>query len=223
MKAAGKKMDERLDQGLDKFSRWLDSPSSLSDIVRTEKPVDIPWIPNFYEPIDPRTAIARAQVRAWSVNSGDDIVPGPERDPKGWVSHRGPDRRQYWHHRSLGPAPWEVDPKGFAAGCKQPEPSADRPLPSPEEAPQGWASHQRADGRVFWHNLALGPPPWEDAQEEGAAAVGLAEEDAVAEEGSLQGGVAVAHRPVASGLLRHFGPSGSPTEKPEGDGLCREI
>lgn len=38
---------------------------------------------------------------------------------------------------------------------------AGRPLPGPEEMPHTWVSHTTKDGRVFWHNMALGPAPWE--------------------------------------------------------------
>lgn len=34
------------------------------------------------------------------------------------------------------------------------------PLLGPDGEP-GWVSHQGRDGRVFWHHLSQGPPPWE--------------------------------------------------------------
>lgn len=32
---------------------------------------------------------------------------------------------------------------------------------APDEQPDGWVWHRSADGRVFWHHMDLGPPPWE--------------------------------------------------------------
>lgn len=37
------------------------------------------------------------------------------------------------------------------------------PLASPEVSSDGWVSRQGPGGRVFWHHLELGPPPWERA------------------------------------------------------------
>jgi len=38
---------------------------------------------------------------------GDGVVPDPDLDPEGWVSLRGPDGREFWHHLSAGPPPWQ--------------------------------------------------------------------------------------------------------------------
>jgi len=35
------------------------------------------------------------------------VLADPELDPEGWISRKGPNGRYHWHHRSLGPAPWE--------------------------------------------------------------------------------------------------------------------
>jgi len=32
----------------------------------------------------------------------------PDIAPSSWVSQKGPDGRTFWHHKSLGPAPWEL-------------------------------------------------------------------------------------------------------------------
>lgn len=34
-------------------------------------------------------------------------LPPPEQAPEGWISRRGPGGRVFWHHKALGPAPWE--------------------------------------------------------------------------------------------------------------------
>jgi hypothetical protein len=38
--------------------------------------------------------------------------------------------------------------------------AAKRPLPAPDDAPECWESHVGPNGRTFWHNRALGLPPW---------------------------------------------------------------
>lgn len=37
----------------------------------------------------------------------------------------------------------------------------DTPLKDPDLSPDGWVSARGPNGRKYWHNLALGPPPWE--------------------------------------------------------------
>eukprot|EP00434_Breviolum_minutum_P002839 symbB.v1.2.002496.t1/scaffold132.1/size310437/7 len=39
-----------------------------------------------------------------------------------------------------------------------------RPLPAPEVSPENWVSTTGPNGRRYWHNLALGPPPWEEVE-----------------------------------------------------------
>lgn len=34
-------------------------------------------------------------------------LPPPEQSPDGWISRKGPGGRIFWHHKALGPAPWE--------------------------------------------------------------------------------------------------------------------
>ena len=38
-------------------------------------------------------------------------LPPPEQAPEGWICRRGPGGRMFWHHKALGPAPWEAVPK----------------------------------------------------------------------------------------------------------------
>lgn len=50
--------------------------------------------------------------------------------------------------------------------CSTPVKSPVRPkapgvLECPDQAPEGWVCYRAANGRTFWHHLALGPPPWE--------------------------------------------------------------
>lgn len=52
--------------------------------------------------------------------------------------------------------------------------TADQIIEDPDGAHKGWVSHKTSDGRTFWHHLALGPPPWEIAQN---AAETTSEED----------------------------------------------
>lgn len=74
---------------------------------------------------------------------------GLELTPEGWISFQAPNGRTFWHHRALGPAPWEQ---------------------SLDDA--GWISHQSSTGRVFWHHRALGPAPWELQQPQDTSAGG---------------------------------------------------
>lgn len=101
-------------------------------------------------------------------------LPDPDLEPEGWISYKGPSGRINWHHRSLGPAPWEKD----GAGCCSTDAKTERilghrsthatsfgPIVSPILPSDGWVSFQRPDGRIFWHHVALGPAPWEMGQE----------------------------------------------------------
>ena len=40
-------------------------------------------------------------------------LPSPEQAPDGWICRRGPGGRMFWHHKTLGPAPWEAVPSGL--------------------------------------------------------------------------------------------------------------
>ena len=40
-------------------------------------------------------------------------LPSPEQAPDGWICRRGPGGRMFWHHKALGPAPWEAVPSGL--------------------------------------------------------------------------------------------------------------
>lgn len=40
------------------------------------------------------------------------------------------------------------------------------PLASPEVSSEGWVCRHGPSGRVFWHHMELGPPPWERANNE---------------------------------------------------------
>lgn len=130
---------------------------------------------------------ASGAARPWSPNGVEELLSPPDLDQQGWICHQGPNGQQYWHHRALGPAPWEPSSPcspGCAQGAAPGVPhrtrsmSVDLPagpvaprsrgrkakgpvLPSPEEAPEGWVSIRHKDGRTFWHNTALGPAPWE--------------------------------------------------------------
>jgi len=118
--------------------------------------------------------------------------------PDGWISHTATNGRVFWHHKALGPAPWEKEkasafrkkvgdssalPKEIVTNIRDQiaQRSAEAPVEpiynrrgataslssstdrvdAPEEDPDAWVSHKGPDGRLFWHHLALGPPPWE--------------------------------------------------------------
>lgn len=177
-------MEQRIESCGDGLIQRFDEPGPLAracDRIGAILPQEIAWIPDFYVPVDGKAAQARAQLRAWSISSMDDFLSAPEAEPDEWVSKLGPDQRKFWHHRSLGPAPWEAG--DVVPRVEAPEKVAPLLAPSPDEASEGWISHRRADGQTLWHHRGLGPVPWEpaDVAEEGSA--GGREPD-VAEEGS---------------------------------------
>merc|ERR1719162_4364 len=110
------------------------------------------------------------------------IYSSPDLSPEGWISRKGPNGRLYWHHRSLGRAPWEEEPA--SARCEVPLRGSTLPalpvhvgMPArgtvqcymppvrshlPDEC---WMSHIGPGGRTFWHNRSLGPAPWEIPRE----------------------------------------------------------
>mmetsp|Transcript_111012 Transcript_111012/g.313033 ORF Transcript_111012/g.313033 Transcript_111012/m.313033 type:complete len:594 (-) Transcript_111012:282-2063(-) len=45
----------------------------------------------------------------------------PDLSPDGWVYHHGSNGRIFWHHKSLGPAPWELDPSLLAGNSGVPK------------------------------------------------------------------------------------------------------
>lgn len=92
--------------------------------------------------------------------------------PDGWISHTAPNGRKFWHNKALGPAPWEkasrADP--FQVQAVAPESPPAKPkhiVDAPDQDPSAWVSHKGRDGRIFWHHLGLGPPPWEAADRTG--------------------------------------------------------
>lgn len=175
-----------LDQKVTSFTRWLDQPSSIQSAANNLGPIlplqALPWAKTASNiapgsPINAEAAKRRAEMRAWAIEQSERSVPDPDLDPDGWVSHRGPDGRQFWHHLSMGPAPWQSGstPLGssqrvleLSAGCSPSPSSVATPstkagspsLTSPDESPEGWVSYTREDGRQFWHHEALGPAPW---------------------------------------------------------------
>lgn len=121
----------------------------------------------------------RAKTRRSKVKAVEEALPDPEFEPEGWISRKGPNGRYHWHHRSLGPAPWEADETLLQETLPTPTRSDQLPdargLPSrsarstsfgpiSSQLPEGnWISHQGPNGQTFWHNTALGPAPWQQA------------------------------------------------------------
>lgn len=44
---------------------------------------------------------------------------GPDLSPEGWICHKGPNGRTFWHHQALGPPPWESMPGSAVASGRQ--------------------------------------------------------------------------------------------------------
>lgn len=117
-------------------------------------------------PGEAQEAAERARRRSGKVPSAEEPLLAPDLAPEGWISRKGPHGRYHWHHRSLGPAPWEENPSSFCEDTGQrPEPPARSvsfgPILSGGLPQESWTSHKGPNGRVFWHNTLLGPPPWE--------------------------------------------------------------
>jgi len=114
---------------------------------------------------EPRTA------QAWSARGVEELLCAPDLAAEGWVCLQGPHGQQCWHHRSLGPAPWEAPlaaggslrESGVALGDFAPRP--EEPAPSAPERtrsmsvdlPPGGGAARDAGG-------ALPPRPRAEAQ-----------------------------------------------------------
>merc|ERR1712100_848602 len=84
--------------------------------------------------------------------------------PDGWTSYAAPNGRKFWHHKALGPAPWEkadAEQQSSRSGAPSPPSKSKSMVDAPDEDPSAWVSKEGPGGRLFWHHLALGPPPWE--------------------------------------------------------------
>eukprot|EP00929_Paragymnodinium_shiwhaense_P103185 TRINITY_DN66508_c0_g1_i1.p1 TRINITY_DN66508_c0_g1~~TRINITY_DN66508_c0_g1_i1.p1 ORF type:complete len:431 (+),score=101.24 TRINITY_DN66508_c0_g1_i1:216-1508(+) len=132
-------------------------------------------------PDEMREAEERARHRRGKVAAVEHALEGPDLAPDGWVSRKGPNGRLHWHHKALGPAPWEAEDRGdLCASTPSParslaplpsgqagdhgaaaDPDERPPIVSPELSADGWISHRGKDGRLFWHHTSLGPPPWQ--------------------------------------------------------------
>lgn len=142
----GRSVSRKLEEKADDVMRWLSKPVDMS----------CPWMqPAAQEQsavgcqARAAAAAARAATRAWHVTSPEKPLKSPEAEPENWLRTHGPDGRTYFHHRVLGPAPWD---------SRAPR---EHSLPDPEELPETWISKRGADGRLFWHNTVLGPAPWD--------------------------------------------------------------
>merc|ERR1712217_556145 len=119
----------------------------------------------------PTSKRSRAKRRS---DPGIDLsLPDPDLAPEGWISYKGPNGRVNWHHRSLGPAPWETDAAGYCTVNVKPtcmprstHATSFGPIISPTLPSNGWVYFERPDGRTFWHHVALGPAPWEIKREQ---------------------------------------------------------
>lgn len=106
---------EKVEEGMDGVVNWL---NKKVDAAISEKPegewrldsCSAPrgWFANCKEPII--LEFEESSERPQERNGEDGIFQGPDLSPEGWVCHRGPNGRTFWHHLALGPPPWGLEP-----------------------------------------------------------------------------------------------------------------
>lgn len=203
---------------LDAENQTVAEALGVNEVINwMEKPLDLAWL----GPVGQASDNNGCNVDGYDYNSfnrdcrkdGCDDAFGTimgDLAPDGWMHHTAPNGRKFWHHRDLGPAPWEVSgvtasppPLPSKKGCpnanvaeqiagaiSERTPSRQAPafdsireqiaqlqagddmtssrkgsrkpkiVNAPDQEPNAWVSHKGPDGRIFWHHLALGPPPW---------------------------------------------------------------
>jgi hypothetical protein len=60
--------------------------------------------------VDAAAAVERVEAMAQSGQYREvEVVPeAPDLDTDGWECRRGPHGQTYWHHKAVGPAPWDA-------------------------------------------------------------------------------------------------------------------
>lgn len=155
----------------DRVMKWLDTPldlgpvgyipsSSISSFPHDLEECESMRAPSMENPLTStqiRRVVDKAKIQELKVDGPSGALHDPDLDPNGWVSRQGPHGRLYWHHRSLGPAPWE----DVALPQSSARAESFGPLVSPSLPADGWVSHEGPGGRKFWHHTSLGRAPWE--------------------------------------------------------------
>lgn len=113
----------------DSMKRWLQKPMELGralgaagpggrapvsheDEVHEIMQVSTPQRRDAMRTLSPRgceRAARRAGDRRGEMHAPRGPIPDPDEAPDGWISRKGRDGRIFWHHRQLGPAPWEEE------------------------------------------------------------------------------------------------------------------
>jgi len=68
-------------------------------------------------------------------NRGEDGALPPDLDPDAWVCYRGPNGQSCWHHKALGPAPWDGPANDLASASRPPAETLPA-VPTDAQAPQ---------------------------------------------------------------------------------------
>jgi len=127
-KTLSKQLGEKVGEKVGGLIRWLDEPlegerwrnssedSDLSAITHVKHDNDARQT-GVVATSDAHTASidekADGRVRSESLplleldDSGPGILMGPDLNPEGWLCLNRPDGRQFWHHKALGPPPWD--------------------------------------------------------------------------------------------------------------------
>lgn len=111
----------KLEAGLGNAIQWLDKPVDVSNLVA---PVDAAAARRMS-----RSGALRHERSTSQEEAGTGLL-GPDAAPEDWVCRRGPGGRTHWHHRALGPAPWELEgfsPSEPSSPAATAEPAADSP------------------------------------------------------------------------------------------------
>lgn len=85
--------------------KWDGCEAAAAEVVASD------WLANCKElPVGEAEGELATERADGSAKGKSNCIEGPDLAPEGWVCHCGPNGRTFWHHKALGPAPWEVVP-----------------------------------------------------------------------------------------------------------------
>jgi len=135
-KTLSKQLGERVGEKVGGLMRWLDEPLEGEQSCNSLENTEVGAITQVKEgeELTSNRVFATAEASAASTgeeaegrarcepfprlepdNGGQGILMGPDLNPEGWLCLNRPDGRQFWHHKALGPPPWEAAASGLSA------------------------------------------------------------------------------------------------------------